>query len=214
MSITGKEDLLAGGMDRAVEMMTLAANTAMKFGRPKITIVSVGPEEYNMMGDFLSSLAGVSPLCDRDGRACPDLATSDARCLLLGAKRKSVYNYDCGACGYPTCKELNSADLVEGIVANGPCCHYAIYDVHMAAMAASAAAWRMGLHCRVFQTLGTAATACEYIDDIDFCIAVAVSYQPLDPFFDRHKYWTDDEWAEKFAQEFPSFTRKFVAAVE
>ncbi len=214
MSVIGKEDLLRNGMDRAMELIVVAANTAMKFGRPKIAIQCIGPEEFSMMGDFLSSLAGVSPLCDRDGRSCPDLAENDARALIIGAKRKSVYNYDCGACGFPTCKDLNSAELVEGIVANGPNCHFVIYDVHMAAMAAAAAAYRLGLHCRVFQTLGTAATACEYISDVDFCIAVAVSYQPLDPFFDRHKYWTAEEWHEKFAQEFPTFTRGFVAAVE
>jgi hypothetical protein len=43
---------------------------------------------------------------------------------------------------------------------------------------------------------------------------VAVSYQSRNPFFDRHKYWTKEEWAQKFAEEFPSFTRRFMGAVE
>ncbi len=214
MAITGQADLLAGGMDRAVELMAVAASTALKFGRGKVKIQAIGAEEFGMMSDFLSSLAGVSPLCDRDGRSFADLVNEDTRAIIIGGKRKSVYNYDCGACGFATCKELNSSELVEGIVANGPCCHFAVYDVHMAAMAASAIAWRLGLHCRVFQTMGTAASSCEYIDDCDFCIGVGVSYQPMDPFFDRHKYWTAEEWQQKFSQEFPSFTRGFMGAVE
>jgi Uncharacterized protein containing a ferredoxin domain len=152
-------------------------------------------------------------LFNRDGRSFVDLARQDTRALLLGARRKSVYNYDCGACGFATCEELNKAEDVESII-NGPCCHFVVYDVHMAANAAAATAHYMGLHCRVFQTIGAAAPACEFIEDVDFCIGVAASYQPRNPFFDRHKYWTKEEWAEKFAEEFPSFTRRFMGAVE
>ncbi len=208
------DELLRGGLDRAVELMAVAANTALMFGKKKLKIVAIGPEEFEDLSGFCEGIAGLSPLADRDGRSFADLAKEDARALVIGAKRKSVYNFDCGACGYATCEELNKVDTVEGIVANGPCCHFAVYDMHMAAMAAAAMAWRLGLHCRVFQTLGTAATACEFISDIDFCIGVAVSYQQTDPFFDRHKYWTPEEWQERFAADFPSFTRRFIGAVE
>jgi uncharacterized ferredoxin-like protein len=214
MSIKNQDELLSGGIDRALELMSVAANTALRFGPSKIKMVTIGSEEYGQMADFLTSLAGVSPLCDRDGRSFTDLVNEDTRALLIGIKRKSVYNFDCGACGYPTCKELNKAETVESLVANGPQCHFAVYDMHMAAMAAAALAWRLGLHCRVFQTMGTAATCCELIDDVDSCIGVGVSYQTQDPFFDRLKYWTQEEWAEKFAADFPSFTRGFIGAVE
>jgi uncharacterized ferredoxin-like protein len=214
MTVIGSGELLKGGMDRAVELMAVAASTAMKFGNPKIRMTAIGPEEFEMLSDFCAGLAEVSPLFDRDGRSFVDMAKRDTRALLIGARRKSVYNFDCGACGFATCKELNQAETVESVVINGPCCHFVVYDVHMAANAAAAAAWRMGLHCRVFQTIGGAAAACEFIEDCDFCIAVGVSYQQKDPFFDRHKYWTDEEWDKKFAQEFPSFTRGFMGAEE
>jgi uncharacterized ferredoxin-like protein len=214
MSVVDQEELLHGGMDRAVELMAVAASTVMKFGKPKMQMNAIGPEEFEALSDFCAGLAEVSPLFDRDGRSFVDMANQDTRALLIGAGRKSVYNFDCGACGFPTCKELNKAETVESVVINGPCCHFAVYDVHMAANAAAAAAWRMGLHCRVFQTIGGAAAACEFIEGCDFCIAVAVSYQRQDPFFDRHKYWTDEEWEQKFAQEFPSFTRGFMGAEE
>jgi uncharacterized ferredoxin-like protein len=214
MAIFNKDDLLRGGMDRAVELMTVSANTALTFGKKKLVMVAFGPEEFDDLGGFCEGVAGVSPLAERDGMSFIDLAKEDARGLLIGAGRKSAYNYDCGACGFATCAELNKADLVEGLVANGPCCHFAVYDVHMAAMAASAAAWRMGLHCRVFQTMGTAAMACEIITDVDFCVGVGVSYQQTDPYFDRHKFWTEEEWLKRFERDFPSFVRRFIGAVE
>lgn len=214
MTIINGEELLKGGMDRAVELMAVAANTAMSFGKPKIRMTAMGPEEFQDLSDFCAGLAEVSPLFDRDGRSFVDLAKEDSRALLIGAKRKSVYNFDCGACGFRTCEELNKAEVVESVVINGPCCHFVVYDVHMAANAAAAAAHYMGLHCRVFQTIGGAAAACGFIEDCDFAIGVAVSYQSKNPYFDRHKYWTEEEWEEKFAQEFPSFTRRFMGAVE
>ena len=213
MAIIGEQELLRGGRDRAVELLALAANTVMKFGKPKIRMAAIGPEEFRDVAGYCEGLAEISPLFDRDGRSFVDLAENDARALLLGAKRKSVYNFDCGACGFRTCKELNQAETVKSII-NGPCCHFVVYDVHMAANAAACAAYYLGLHCRVFQTIGAAAPACEFIEDVDFCIGVAVSYEPRDPFFDRHKYWTDEEWAERFAREFPSFTRRFMGATE
>jgi uncharacterized ferredoxin-like protein len=213
MSIISGDELLKGGMDRAVELMALAANASLKFGHPKIRMSAIGPEEFEDLSGYCEGVAEISPLFNRDGRSFLDLAKQDTRALLIGAKRKSVYNYDCGACGYATCEELNKAEDVESFI-YGPCCHFVVYDVHMAANAAAAAAWYMGLNCRVFITIGVSAHACEFIEDVDFAVGVGVSYQGRDPFFDRHKYWTDEEWAEKFAEEFPSFTRRFMGAVE
>ena len=214
MAVIELADLLHGGMDGAMELMAVAANTVLKFGKKKMKMCAIGPEEFEDLGGFCEGIAGLSPLADRDGRMFYELAKEDARALVIGAKRKSIYDFDCGACGYATCDELNKADMVEGIIANGPCCHFAVYDVHMAAMAAAAMAWRLGLHCRVFQTLGTAAVACELMTDVDFSVGVAVSYASEDPYFDRHKYWEVEEWQQKFAAEFPSFARRFIGAVE
>ena len=213
MAIINGDELLKDGMNHAVERMVIAANTVLKFGHPKIRMSVIGPEEFEDLSGYCEGVAEVSPLFNRDGRSFIDLAKQDTRALLIGARRKSVYNYDCGACGFRTCEELNKAEDVESII-NGPCCHFVVYDVHMAANAAASVAHYMGLHCRVFQTIGAAAPACEFIEDVDFCIGVAVSYQSRNPFFDRHKYWTEEEWAQKFAEEFPSFTRRFMGAVE
>lgn len=213
MSIINGEELLKGGMERAVELMAVAANTVLRFGPTRLKMSAIGPEEFEDLAGYCEGVAEVSPLFARDGRSFKDLAKEDTRALLIGARRKSVYNFDCGACGYATCEELNKAEEVESFI-NGPCCHFAIYDVHMAANAAAAVAHYMGLHCRVFVTIGVSAHACEFLEDVDFAVGVGVSYQAKNPFFDRHKYWTDEEWDEKFAEEFPSFSRGFIGAQE
>ncbi|MEW6552706.1 MAG: DUF2148 domain-containing protein [Actinomycetota bacterium] len=213
MSIISGDELLKGGMDHAVELMAVAANTVLKFGPTRLKMSAIGPEEFEELSGYCEGVAEVSPLFNRDGRSFKDMAKEDTRALLIGARRKSVYNFDCGACGFATCKELNKAEEVESFI-NGPCCHFAIYDAHMAANAAAAVAHYMGLHCRVFITIGVSAHACEFLEDVDFAVGVGVSYQSKNPFFDRHKYWTDEEWAQKFAEEFPSFSRGFIGAEE
>ncbi|MFN2190007.1 MAG: DUF2148 domain-containing protein, partial [Candidatus Promineifilaceae bacterium] len=131
-----------------------------------------------------------------------------------GDKRKSDFNFDCGACGYRTCAELNKAEEVEALTARGPSCQFKNMNLNIAADAAAAAAWRLGLHCRVFSTLGMAAFALNIIEDVDIVASVCVSVAKNDPFFDRHKYWTDEYWDEIFQKEFPTFTRGFIGAVE
>ena len=134
--------------------------------------------------------------------------------LLIGDKRQSLFNYNCGACGYRTCAELNKAEMVESLTSNGPSCIFRNINIHMAADAAAAMAWRLGLHCRVFSTLAFAAKALDIMPDVDIIVSIAVSAAKVDPFFDRHKFWTQEVWDQTFSKEFPTFTRGFIGAVE
>jgi uncharacterized ferredoxin-like protein len=109
---------------------------------------------------------------------------------------------------------MNAAEEVESLTANGPSCQFRNINLNMAANAAAAMAWRLGLHCRVFSTLGFGAKAMNVIEDCDLVAAVAVSAAKEDPFFDRHKYWTKDHWDETFNKEFPTFNRGFIGAIE
>jgi uncharacterized ferredoxin-like protein len=156
----------------------------------------------------------MSPLAARDGRFAADLIKEPAAVLLIGDKRQSLFNYNCGACGYRTCAELNKAEMVESLTSNGPSCIFRNINIHMAADAAAAMAWRLGLHCRVFSTLAFAAKALEIMPDVDIIVSIAVSAAKVDPFFDRHKFWTQDVWDQTFKKEFPTFTRGFIGAVE
>jgi uncharacterized ferredoxin-like protein len=109
---------------------------------------------------------------------------------------------------------LNKAEKVESLTADGPSCMFSNLNVSIAANAAAAMAYKLGLHCRVFSTLGFAARALEIIEDVDICVSVCVSAGKKNPFFDRHEYWTQEYWDEIFDKEFPTYNRGFIGAIE
>lgn len=215
MAIREMDDLVQKGLDRAVELMALSAHNSLRFGdHNTIKMITVGNEEMEMIAEFCFSLGDMSPLAARDGRHLMELIKEPCSLLIIGDKRRSYFNYDCGACGYRTCRELNRAETMESLTARGPSCQFRNININLAAGAASSIAWRLGLHCRVFSTFAFAALALEIIDDVDLVVSVSVSAAKKDPYFDRHKYWTSDYWEEIFNKEFPTYNRGFIGAIE
>jgi len=208
-------DLIQAGLDRAVELMAVAAHNSFRFGkRNTIRLVSLGVDDMKDIAEFCYSLGDMSPLAARDGRFLMELVKEPCALILIGDKRKSDLNYNCGACGYRTCAELNKAEETESLTAKGPSCQFKNINLNIAANAAAAMAWRLGLHCRVFSTLAFAAFALNKMEGVDVATSVSVSVAKVDPYFDRHQYWTQEHWDETFKKEFPTFTRGFIGAIE
>ena len=215
MSIIEMSTLVENGLDRAVELMGLAAHNSFRFkDRNGLKMVSVGGEDLEQIAEYCFSLGDMSPLAARDGRHLVQLMKEPCALLVVGDTRKSEFNYNCGACGYRTCAELNQAEEVESLTANGPGCLFKSININVAANAAAAQAHRLGLHCRVFSTLAFAALALEVITGVDLVISVSVSAAKKNPYFDRHEFWTKDHWDEIFDKEFPTYNRGFIGAVE
>lgn len=215
MAIREMEDLITAGLDRALELMALAAHNSFRFGgKNTVKIITAGNDEMQDIAEYCLSLADMSPLGARDGRFLVELMKEPCGLLVLGEKRRSNFNYNCGACGYRTCAEMNGAEEVESLTANGPSCQFKNMNLNIAANAAAATAWRLGLHCRVFSTLGFGARSMGIIEDVDLAVSVSVSAAKQDPYFDRHKFWTREHWDEIFKKEFPTFTRGFIGAIE
>jgi len=214
MAVVSYEEITAQVLDRAIERMAVAARTCFHFGNNQTKIILVGDEELNEMGDYCWSLADMSPLAARDGRMVREIIKEGCRTMVLGETRKSVLGWDCGACGFRTCKELNAAETQETLIGRGPSCHFKLMNMNLSANAAAAAAHRLGLHCRVFTTLGMSALSLDIIKGVDISVAVVISAAGQNPFFDRHKYWTDEHWDEAFQKEFPTYVRGFIGAFE
>jgi uncharacterized ferredoxin-like protein len=209
------QELISNGLARAVELMAVAAYNAVKFSdRNTFKMAVMGKEDMESISEFCYSLGDMSPLGARDGRALQSMVKEPLAMLIIGDKRKSDFNYNCGACGYRTCAELNKAEFVEALTSNGPFCMFKSINLHMAANAAAAMAWKLGLQCRVFSTFGFGAKAMETLPDVDTAVAVMASASKRDPFFDRHQYWTKEHWDEIFHKEFPTFVRGFIGALE
>jgi uncharacterized ferredoxin-like protein len=215
MPIIEMPDLIQNGLARAVELMAVAAHNSFRFNdRNTIRMRALDGEDLEQIAEYCFSLGDMSPLAARDGRHLVQLMKEPCTLLLIGDKRKSDFNYNCGACGYRTCAEMNAAEEVESLTANGPSCMFKNVNMNMAANAAAAMAHRLGLHCRIFSTLGFSALALELIEDVDLCVSVSVSVAKKNPYFDRHEFWTKDHWDEIFDKEFPPFKRGFIGAVE
>lgn len=215
MAIREMDELIENGLERSLELMAVAAHNSFRFGgKNSVKVISVGKDEMQEIAEYCYSLADMSPLGARDGRFLMELMKEPCGLLVLGEKRKSSFNYNCGACGYRSCADLNQAEEVESLTANGPSCQFRNINLNIAANAAAAMAWRLGLHCRVFSTLGFAALAMGVIEDVDLVVSVSVSVAKQDPYFDRHKFWTREHWDEIFKKEFPTFTRGFIGAIE
>lgn len=215
MAIKEMSDLVQNGLDRAVELMTLAAHNSFRFkDRNTVKMIAVDGEDLEQIAEYCFSLGDMSPLAARDGRHLVQLAKEPCSLLVMGDKRKSDFNYNCGACGYRTCAEMNKAEEVESLTSNGPSCMFKNINLGIASNAAASMAHRLGLHCRVFSTLAFAALALEVIEDVDICVSVSVSAAKKNPYFDRHEFWTGEHWDEIFAKEFPTYNRGFIGAVE
>ncbi|MBC2737157.1 MAG: hypothetical protein HF981_22530 [Desulfobacteraceae bacterium] len=215
MPIIEMPDLIQNGLARSVELMAVAAHNSFRFNdRNTIRMRAIDGDDLEQIAEYCFSLGDMSPLAARDGRHLVQLMKEPCSLLLIGDKRKSDFNYNCGACGYRTCAEMNAAEEVESLTANGPSCMFKNINMNIAANAAASMAHRLGLHCRIFSTLGFSALALEMIEDVDLCISISVSVAKKNPYFDRHEFWTKEHWEETFEKEFPPFNRGFIGAVE
>jgi len=215
MPIIEMPELIQNGLARSVELMAVAAHNSFRFNdRNTIRMRAIDGDDLEQIAEYCFSLGDMSPLAARDGRHLVQLMKEPCSLLLIGDKRKSDFNYNCGACGYRTCAEMNAAEEVESLTANGPSCMFKNINMNIAANAAASMAHRLGLHCRIFSTLGFSALALEMIEDVDLCISISVSVAKKNPYFDRHEFWTKEHWEETFEKEFPPFNRGFIGAVE
>ena len=215
MPIIEMPDLIKNGLARSVELMAVAAHNSFRFNdRNTIRMRAIDGDDLEQIAEYCFSLGDMSPLAARDGRHLVQLMKEPCSLLLIGDKRKSDFNYNCGACGYRTCAEMNAAEEVESLTANGPSCMFKNINMNIAANAAASMAHRLGLHCRIFSTLGFSALALEIIEDVDLCVSISVSVAKKNPYFDRHEFWTKEHWEETFDKEFPPFNRGFIGAVE
>ena len=74
MAIIEKDELIQNGLDRALELMAVAAHNSYRFkGRNNLKIITVGAEELEEIAEFCFSLGDMSPLAARDGRFVMEL---------------------------------------------------------------------------------------------------------------------------------------------
>ena len=107
--------------------------------------------------------------------------------LTIGAKvTKSNTNWDCGACGFSTCAEMNKASKPKdssGPRPSGPCCNWKVLDWSIALDYAAAMASYLGLQTRVQDIQGIIAKDLGYAGDVDVCTTVPLTAEKRNPHF-------------------------------
>ena len=98
--------------------------------------------------------------------------------VLIGADTtRSEMAWNCGACGFSTCKEFNSyakENKGQGLVGGGPSCNWKILELGIAADWAAATAWYHNVDNRVQGSTGSAATMLGYLPGVSSIIGISV----------------------------------------
>ena len=184
---SGEAELQAVRM--VATMMASSARTAPKArGVDDIQTVLVEGDDVEALARAMEDKAEekppyLSPVFRRDARNVRDSA-----CVLLvgvtGEPKKIEQPFDCGACGYKTCKELLNARKQEGNDFSGPLCIFQAIDLGIALSSAVKLASELNIDNRLMYTLGAAAKRLQFLN-ADMIIGIPLSAGGKNPYFDR-----------------------------
>ncbi len=119
--------------------------------------------------------------------------------VAMGANySKADLGWDCGACGFPTCKEFlkyHKKEAGMGNTTSGPTCAWKVFDHGIAVDYACASAHELNVENRILGTLGSMAMHLGYLDNVDAVWALAMGPQKEMWWYNRPslKKWLDPE---------------------
>ncbi len=168
-------------------LMAAAARTAPKAGGKDFLEIVVVHEEAD-----LAAIAGKmrehAPESSNEAfwlRDAENIEQAHA-VVLVGLAKAVTAGYDCGACGFPSCKEfLASRTLSDKPLGyTGPHCALRMMDIGVALSSAAKTASLLNVDCRVQQRVGAAARALGLIQ-AEVALGIPLGVYGKSPFFDR-----------------------------
>ena len=163
------------------QMMAVAARTAPKSAGQDFVRIEI------ITGDNLTKLADAMAVYgfktgkknfDRDGKS---IKNSDA-VVLVGIKDAKSIGLNCGACGYPECAKLPSAE--DGPEFKGPQCAYRLLDLGIALGSAVKTAGILNADSRIMYRVGVLARQIKLID-AELVLGIPISATGKNIYFDR-----------------------------
>ncbi len=167
-------------------LMALSARTAPKArGMDTLIIRVVKQEDLDLLMHEMKKI-GESKGRSFFLRDAENVRKSDA-CLLIGVKKEPTAGLDCGACGFPTCREMLCHESVgiEKMDMKGPCCAIRATDLGIAVGSAVKTAALHNVDNRVMYTVGLAALHLESMKDCVICMGIPLKASAKNIFFDR-----------------------------
>ena len=172
-------------------LMAAAARTAPKAGGKDFLEIVVVSAEADLKA-IAAKMAEYAPKSTNESfwlRDADNIANAHA-VVLIGLAKRVAAGYDCGACGYPTCKEFLAARSQDGgaidkaMGYSGPHCAMRMMDIGVALSSAAKTASLLSVDCRVQQRVGAAARALGIIK-AEVAMGIPLGVYGKSPFFDR-----------------------------
>ncbi|MBW2120562.1 MAG: hypothetical protein JRH07_01780 [Deltaproteobacteria bacterium] len=170
------------GLKTVAELMAVAARTAPKSAGQDFVEIRI------LTGDELLKLAeGMVRFGEERGKRNFDRDARNVRdsdvVVLIGLKDARVPGLDCGACGYPTCKAFEKAEVVD-VEFKGPLCAFRLLDMGIALGSAVKTAGLLNADNRIMYRIGTVARSMG-LCDWDYVMGIPLSATGKSIYFDR-----------------------------
>ncbi|GMR03213.1 MAG: DUF2148 domain-containing protein [Thermodesulfovibrionia bacterium] len=170
-----------------VNLMAVSARTAPKAGgRDFLEIeIIIKEDDLKKIADSMKEYAPKSTNAPYWLRDASNIENSQAL-LLVGLKKPVTAGYDCGGCGYPTCKEFEKQRQMQEkeMGYTGPHCIMRMMDIGVALSSAAKTASILNVDNRVQQRVGAAARALGYIKG-EVVMGIPVSISGKSIYYDR-----------------------------
>ncbi|MFH1931087.1 MAG: DUF2148 domain-containing protein [Pseudomonadota bacterium] len=172
------------GLEVIAKLMVVAAKTAPKgFGKDYLDIQIISEE-------------GIPPLAEEMKKCGEETGRSgfflDAHSIeesslvvLIGLKEAPPAGLDCCACGFDTCKEMESHESI-GKFFKGPQCVVRLTDLGIAVGSAVSTAAFHHADNRVMLNIGVAARRLK-MSEANYILGIPLSDTAKNPYFDRKK---------------------------
>jgi uncharacterized ferredoxin-like protein len=173
--------------EMAVQFMAASARTAPKAGgKDFLEIVVITKEED--LKKISATMKEYAPKSTNEAfwlRDASNIENSQAL-LLVGLSKPVTAGYDCGACGYPTCKEFEKGRQLKAkdMGYTGPHCVMRMMDIGVALSSAAKTASIHNVDNRIQQRVGAAAKAIGLIS-AEVAMGIPVCIGGKNIFFDR-----------------------------
>jgi len=168
----------------AAKLMLTAARTAPKTaGVDDILTMVVYGEEKDVIAEKMEEIAEQRKI-DGFKRDAKNVRDSEA-IVLIGVRGNKTLGFNCGACGYKSCKEFEEAQKRAGQDFIGPTCLFKALDLGIALGSAVKIASLLNIDNRIMYRIGTAALKLNLMPEATVAMGIPLSAKGKNIYFDR-----------------------------
>ncbi|HDI46788.1 MAG TPA: hypothetical protein ENF82_03170 [Candidatus Methanomethylia archaeon] len=184
--IRGEEADIEGVLEVA-KLMCVSARTAPKtYGVDDILTAIITGEDKDKLADEMEKYSEEHGEDYWWVKRDAENVRNSAAVVLIGVRgTKSAEGLNCGACGYPSCAEMEKAVKTKGKDFIGPNCMYKLLDLGIAIGSAVKTASIHNVDNRVMTSVGTAAMKLGLMPEASVIMGIPLAALGKNPYFDR-----------------------------